>query len=69
MAVPLSTTGIAVKAAISLRLNELGHALSASHIAAMVADIMAVINTNAGTVVADAAADVTGYQAPAHGKF
>ena len=69
MAVPLSTTGVAVKTAVSLRLNELGHALSPSHIAALTADIMAIINTNAATVVADAATDVTGYQAPAHGKF
>jgi len=69
MAVPLSTTGVAVKAAITLRLVELGHALSPSHIAALTADIMTTINANSGTVVADAAMDTLGYQPPAHGKF
>lgn len=69
MAAPLSTTGQAIQTAVTLRLNELNHALSPSHIGALVADIMATINANAGTVVADAAADVTGYQAPAHKKF
>ena len=69
MAVPLSTTGQAIQASLNLRLVELGHALSPSHIAALTADIMVVINANAGTVVTDAAADVTGYQAPPHKKF
>ena len=69
MASPLSTTGQAVQTAITLRLVELNHALSPSHIAAIVADVMAAINSNAGTVVADAALDAVGYQAPRHGKF
>lgn len=69
MAAPLSTTGQAVSAALSLRLVELGHALSPSHLASLVADVMAVINANSGTVVADSAADATAYKAPAHGKF
>lgn len=69
MAVPLSTTGAAIQAAVTLRLNELGHALSPSHLAALVADIMSIVNTNAGTVVADGGTDVVSYKAPPHNKF
>lgn len=69
MAAPLSTTGQAIQATLILRLVELGHALSPSHIGALVADVMMTINNNAGTVVADAALDATGYKAPSHGKF
>lgn len=69
MAVPLSTTGAAIQAAVILRLNELGHALSPSHIAALVADILAITNTNSGTAVADVAVDVVSYKAPPHNKF
>jgi len=69
MAVPLSTTGAAIQAALSLRLLELGHALSPSHIAAVTADVMAIVNANAGTVIADGGTDVVSYKAPPHNKF
>jgi hypothetical protein len=69
MASPLSTTGQAIQTAVNLRMIELGHNLGQSHTAALVGDIMAVINTNAATVVADAALDVVGYQPPTHRKF
>lgn len=69
MAAPLSTTGQAVQAAVILRLNELGHALSPSHIAALVADIMAITNANSGTVVADSSTDAKNYPPPPHGRF
>lgn len=69
MATPLSTTGQGVQAALQLRLLELGHNLSPSHLAALTADVMAVVNTNNATAVADSATDSVSYKAPPHNRF
>jgi hypothetical protein len=64
----LTGTSQDIANAINLRLSELGHALSPSHKAAILADVIAVINTDAANVIADAAADVN-YKPPPHVKF
>jgi len=69
MAVPLTQTSIDISNAVNLRLSELGHALSPSHKAALLADIIAVINADAINVVAHALTDSVNYQAPGHNKF
>lgn len=66
MASPLSQTGQDIATAVLLRLGELGHALSPSHQAAVVGDIMAAINAAAVNVVAHAALDVVNYKPPPH---
>jgi len=62
-------TGQDILAAIVLRLGELGHALSASHQQALLYDIMAVLQADNATIVADAATDSAKYKPPPHNKF
>ena len=69
MASPLSQTGQDIQAAIVLRLNELGHNLSPSHIAALVADIIAVCVADNANVAAHTVTDGASYKPPAHIKF
>jgi hypothetical protein len=65
----LTATSQDIANAVFLRLQELGHVLSPSHQAAVLADIIATINTDAANVVADMAVDVVKFKPPPHNKF
>lgn len=66
---PLSTTTADLTAAITIRLNELGHNLSPSHIQALIADIIQVLVTDSANIVAHSAADNPQLKPPPHIKF
>lgn len=66
---PLSTTTADLTAAITLRLNELGHNFSPSHVQALIADIIQVLVTNSANIVAHSAADNPQLKPPPHTKF
>jgi len=57
-------------AALTTRLNELGHAMSPSHVQALVADILNVCGvTDNANVASHTATDTALLEAPAHNKF
>lgn len=65
----LTQTSQDIANAVFLRLQELGHALSPSHQAAILADIIAAANADAAGIVADMAVDVVKFKSPPHTKF
>jgi hypothetical protein len=69
MASPYTQTAQDISAAVNLRLLELGHNLSPSHQTAILYDIIAVLQTDNATIVADAATDSVKYKPPPHTKF
>lgn len=65
----LQSTNQDIYNALSLRLSELGHALSPSHLWALVTDVVAVIQADNANVVAHAATDSGLFKPPQHNKF
>ena len=65
----LTATTADLTAAVTLRLNELGHNLSPSHIQALVADIIQVCVNDTANVVAHTTADNVNLKPPPHTKF
>jgi len=55
--VAISATTADLTTAITLRLTELGHNLSPSHVQALIADILQVLVTDSANIVAHSAAD------------
>lgn len=53
-----SATRVALASAVSARLQAQGHLQDGSQLAALLDDIEATINANAGTALADCAADI-----------
>ena len=58
---PVSQTRTDLTTAITLRIQTLGHTMSAGEIEAIVNDVEKTINTDAGTALADCAADVASF--------
>lgn len=57
----MSQTRTDLTAKITLRIQTLGHQMSAGEIEAIVNDVQSVINTDAATALADCAADAASY--------
>ena len=65
----ISATTADLTTTITLRLNELGHNLSPSHIQALIADILQVLVTDSANVISHSAADNPQLKPPPHTKF
>lgn len=65
----LTQLTVDLTAALTIRLNELGHSFSPSHIQALVSDILQVCVNDTATVVASSTTDNQALKPPRHDRF